>query len=111
MIGAAGEAGNQPRVDGSGCGVARALDVLERPGQLGGCEVRIEDQAGGVTHTRLVPCLAQSSAFVRGAAVLPDDRRRDRLEGLAVPQDKGFPLIGDPDRTHVARAGVRSVER
>ena len=36
---------------------------------------------------------------------------RPALEGLAVPQDQGLPLIGDPDRTHVARVDARSVER
>jgi hypothetical protein len=36
-------------------------------------------------------------ALIRGTAVLPDNRIRQRLAGLFIPDDGGFALIGDTD--------------
>ena len=43
----------------------------------------------------------------RGATILPDNGRRNRLAGLPIPDDSGFALVGDADRTD--RAARRAV--
>ena len=50
--------------------------------------------------------LLELVAIAGGAAVLPDDGMRDRLSGLAVPEDDRLALIGDADRLDVAGADV-----
>jgi hypothetical protein len=55
--------------------------------------------------------LAEAPAFVGRAAVLPHDGGADGFQGLAIPQDKGLPLIGDADRSHVARRNACSLQR
>jgi hypothetical protein len=52
---------------------------------------------------------AQRVARRRGAAVLPDDRVRDRRARRAIPDDGGLALVGDANAGHVARrhAGLR----
>ncbi len=42
-------------------------------------------------------------AGVRGAAILPDDGRRNGPTGRAIPEHRGFALVGDPDRGDVRR--------
>ena len=53
------------------------------------------------------PACFQACALGRGAPVLPDDRACDRLAGVAIPEDDGFPLIGDTDCRDVRRRGAR----
>ena len=76
---------------------ARAGDVVEHPGDLGGGEIRIEQQAGLGRDRRLVALGLQLRADVGGAAVLPDDGAVDRPAGGAVPDDRGLALVGDAD--------------
>src|SRR5881409_2457498 len=62
-----GELGDEPRVDGAGGRFRGPLDVLQRPRQLGGGEVGVEDEARDVAHPLLVARLAQAPALVRRA--------------------------------------------
>ena len=60
------------------------------------------------------PCRRRRAELVAdrlGTRVLPDDRRRDRLTGRAVPHDGRLALVGDPDRSDVARLPLGPVER
>ena len=59
MVAPGRQARDEPAVDGARCGIHRAVDVLDRPGQLRGCEVGIEQQAGDLAHSLLVAGLAE----------------------------------------------------
>ena len=107
---AAGEPPQQETVDGAEgepAGLrlrARAVHVIEQPGDLAGGKIRIEQQPGLGGDLRLMAGAAQRIAKIRGAAVLPDDGVVDRLAAGAVPDNRGFALIGDADAGDVARA-------
>ena len=104
MLATARQLGHEPRVDGARGRVSRAVDVPDRPRELGRREVGIQDKPCHLAHALLMAGLAQPRALVRRAAVLPHDGGRDRLERLAVPEHERLALIGDPDRRHAARA-------
>ena len=106
---AAGEMPQQIRIDraegepaGLG-GFARARDIVEQPGDLGRREVGIEQQAGALAHQFFVSAARKRGAGLMGAAILPDDRVVDRLAGLAVPNDRGFALVGNANRRDILR--------
>ena len=84
--------------------------VVEHPGDLGGGEIGVEQQAGPGPHQLLRAVGLERGTGVGGAAVLPDDGALDGLAGGAVPQDGGLALVGDADaRDAVGREG-RAVE-
>ena len=85
--------------------------MLQRPPELGGGEVRVQDQPGDLAHTLFMARLAESRALAGRAAVLPDDCGRDGFERLPVPQHKGLALVGDPDRRDVRRPRARTLQR
>ena len=64
-------------------------------------------QAGLVRDRRLMPGGAQRRAGVGGAPVLPDDGVMDRLAVDAIPDDRGFALVGDADAGDVLGADAR----
>ena len=107
---AACEAPDQERVDGAegqvaGLGErARPFDVIEQPGDLGGREIGIQQQAGLGRHGRLVPRAFQAAAHLRRASVLPHDGAVDGPACTPVPDDAGLALVGDADGGNVARA-------
>jgi hypothetical protein len=81
--------------------LARVRHIVEQPGDLGGGEIRIEQQSGAVGYELLVARTGERRAGIVGAAILPDDRIVDRLAGGAVPDDGRLALVGDPDRRDV----------
>ena len=103
----------QPAVDGpegqfaAFGSFADAFDVVENPQQLGGGEIRVENQPGIVLH---VICKARNGleaiGIGRGPAALPNDGVVNRFAGLAVPHDGGFTLVGDPDGGNIFGSGV-----
>src|SRR5206468_2359949 len=82
-------------------------DVIEQPGDLGGGEIRIEQQAGSSGYFRFMPAVAQSSAPLRRAPILPHNGVVNWASSRAVPNDSGFTLIGDADRSNIFRACSR----
>ena len=90
---------------------ARAVDVVEQPGDLGGREVGIEQQAGLGRHRRLVSRRLERAAHVGGAPILPDDGVVDRLTGAPIPQHAGLALVGDADAGDVAGGEPGSGQR
>ncbi len=100
---AAGELPHQPRVHGAGGqlarlgAAARAGDVVQQPGQLGGAEVRVDHQPRPLAHGVFVPRGLQGPARLGGAAVLPDERAVDGAPRGAVPHHDRFSLVGDAD--------------
>ena len=103
----------QPAVDGAEGQLAalgaraRARNLVEQPGELGAGEVRVEQQAGAPRDLGFVAGGAQLLAGCGGAPVLPDDGRRHGFAGGAIPEHRGFALIGDADRGEVARREMR----
>ena len=109
---AAGQPPQQEAVDGAerelallGRG-ARAVDVVEQPGDFRRREIRIEQQTGARRNQRLMALLAQRGAGVGGAPVLPDDGIVDRLAGGAIPQNRRLALVGDADRRDATGVGA-----
>src|SRR5512138_2610223 len=99
----AGEVPHEPRVDrpeGQPAGartLARTRHVVEDPGYFAAREVRVDHEPGATRDERLFAPGFERIAELGGAAVLPHDRVVDRLAGFAVPHDRGFALVGDPD--------------
>ncbi len=99
---AAGQVPEQQAIDGprgqlaSLRAAAGAGDMVEQPGDLGGREVRVEDQAGafGDPGTAVAVFFAERG----GPAVLPDQGWADRSACLAVPDHSRLTLVGQPDR-------------
>ena len=90
---------------------ARALHVVEQPGDLGGREVGVEQQPGLGRDHRLVPGPLQVAARLRRAPVLPDDGAMDGLARAPVPDDAGLALVGDADGGDVAGPELGGGER
>ena len=109
MHAAAGEPPDEKAVDGAEGEVAGlrqragAGHVVEQPGDLGGGEVGIEQQAGLGGDGRLVAGILEGAAHLGGAPVLPDDGAMDGLAGAAIPDQAGLALVGDADGGDVAR--------
>jgi hypothetical protein len=90
---------------------ARAGDIVEYPGDLGGAEIRIEPQACALAHQSLAAFSLQFGAGVGGAPVLPDDGVVDGIAAPALPDERGLALIGQTDRCDRARRLRRLGER
>src|SRR5688500_10042451 len=95
MGAAAGEAGGEPAVDGPECQAPAVTGALEQPLELGGGKVGIEYQAGGLPDLPLPARCFQFGTAARGSPVLPDDGPADRGQGTPVPENHGFPLVGN----------------
>lgn len=100
---APGQLPEQPGVDGAeeevptGGLLPGAGHLIENPLDLGGGEVGVDYQPGlGVDHV-LVAVTDQLLGDRAGLLGLPDDRVVDRFPGVAVPDDRRLPLVGDPD--------------
>ena len=83
--------------------------VVEDPRKLGRGKIRIQPQAGFLHDRGLDARVLQLAAMFRRAAILPDDRLVNALAGFPVPDERGFPLIGNANtgdhlRTHAAGA-------
>src|ERR1700683_4586222 len=110
------EVPDEPRIDGAEkelalFGASAGFgNVFEHPGDFGGGEIRIEQEAGLLPDGLLHAFVAQAFAEGRGAAILPDDGVANRLAGLAIPDDGGFALVGGAKGCDVARADARFAE-
>ena len=97
----AGQVPQQETVDGAGQKFAAsgafpgAFDMIENPGDLGAREIGIRQQARALGNHRGVAFSGKTAACAGGSAVLPDNCRGDRPAGGAIPDDHGFPLVGD----------------
>ncbi len=72
---------------------ARAQEVSEQPGELGGAEIGLEEEAGLVPDHGIEPRPPQALAVGRCAAVLPDDGVRERPPALALPEQGRLALV------------------
>ena len=109
---AAGELPDQPGFHGAEEQLAPpgplpdAGDVLQNPAQLGSGKVGVDDQAGFAAVGLRQALGLEAVAVLAGAAALPDDGPGNRLAGELVPDDGGFPLIGDADGGDVGGRGA-----
>ncbi len=98
---AAGQPPDHPRIDGAAKELApfgprpRALDVIQHPGDLGGREIGVQQQARDLGHFRFRR--TQPRTYVRRAAVLPDDGGVDGPAGRPVPDHHRLALVGEAD--------------
>ena len=74
---------------------------IEQPLQFGGGKIGVQHQARRFLDQWRMSCAAQGIASAGSAPILPDDRRRERLAGQAIPQHHGFALVRDADRHDV----------
>ena len=76
-------------------------NVLQNPADFGGGEIGVDDQTGfgpdGVHEALLGELVAEGC----GPAALPDNGVINRSSGEFVPDDGGFPLVGDADGGYV----------
>ena len=84
-------------------GGARAFDLIEQPSDLAGGKIRVEQQPGFGGNLRLKAIASPRIAKFRGAPVLPDDGIVNGFAGDAVPQHRGFALIGNADSGDISR--------
>jgi len=78
-----------------------ARDVLKDPAKFGSGEVGINHEAGlGAERVRQTLGL-QRVAILTGAAALPDDGVIDGFTGFLIPNNGGFALVGNADRSNV----------
>ncbi len=75
----------------------RAVHVVQQPGHFRAAEIGVQQKPRAFGHHGLMPLGLEPLAQCGGAPVLPDNRVMDGLAGLAVPDQRGFPLIGDAD--------------
>src|SRR5687768_15566339 len=73
-----------------------ARHVFEQPCEFRAAEIRVDREARAFLDERVIAFATECFAAIRRSAVLPNDRRRDRLAGAAVPEDDGLPLIRYP---------------
>ncbi len=90
---------------------ARAGHVVQQPADLGRGKIRVDHQPGARLDQRRVALFAQLRAHSLAPAVLPDDGVVHRLAGPAVPQHRGFALVGDAQRADVASLQPRLGQR
>ena len=97
---------DEPRVDGAE-GEAGPPVLAQEPLELRRREVRVRHEAGPLADQSGV----ELAAALSGTAVLPDDRRPNRMAGRALPEQRRLALVRDPDRFQVGRADARGCER
>ena len=106
---AAGQVPEQPGVNGAEGQLAAlgplagAGHMVQQPAQLAAGKIGIDHQPGlARDRVRQCPARFSSSQKLGRAAVLPDDGVVDGCAGLAVPDHRGFALVGDADGGDVA---------
>ena len=91
--------------------VAGAGHMVQHPLQLGAGEVGVYQQASFGLDGGGVALFAQLRTGGLGAPVLPHDGVVHGLARLAVPQHRGFALVGDAHGAHGARCNARLGQR
>ena len=103
----AGEVPHQPAVHGTEPQVSRighgtrSGNVLQDPPDLGRAEIRIDDQPGLFPDAGGEALRFQAVAIIGRPPVLPNDGMADGLARAGVPDNGGFPLVGDADTGHL----------
>ena len=77
--------------------------MVENPTDFGGREVRVNAKPRLFTHHNFEALLLQFEAERRRSAVLPHDGGRNGFTRFAVPDNRGFALIGHAHRGNFTR--------
>ena len=85
------------------CFFPRARYVIQNPLDLSRGEVRVDYQTGFFVNQIFIAILDQLFGNVAGLLGLPNDRMVDWLTGVAIPDDRRFPLVGNPNRGNAVR--------
>ena len=113
---AASEFPDQPAVHGAEGQLALfsphpcAGHMVQQPLQLGRRKVRVQHQPGLFLDHGCVPLGAQLVTASGGAPVLPDNSVGHRFTRLAVPQHRGFALVGNAYGVNRTRRAVGLAE-
>src|ERR1700683_472247 len=100
---AAGETPQEIRVDSAKsefaarCRIARICGVIQEPREFSSGKIRIEQQSGLGYDERFVTVCLQLRACIGGSPVLPYDCAMHSMPAGALPQQRGFALIGYSD--------------
>ncbi len=94
---AAGQAMDEPAVDGADAQGAAGGGAVDQPLHLGAGEHGVDRQTGDLQHAVGMAGGDQRLAFGRGAAALPAEDGTERLACFAIPDGDGFALVGDGD--------------
>ena len=84
----------------------RPVHVLEQPGDLAGRKVRVEQQSGLAGNFTFVTGTVKRFTKIRGAPILPDNGIVNGFPGVAIPNDRGFTLVGDSNAGDIFRRNV-----
>src|SRR5260370_19493927 len=88
-----------------------AGNIFKQPAQLQSAEVRAQRQSSLRPEAILPALVGEARDIFRNPCILPNDRIRNRLAGLALPEDGSFSLIGDADRGQIRSAKSALRER
>ena len=102
---AAGEAMDEPAVDGADAEPAALRGALQQPAHFCARKHRVDRQAGQRHDALGMALLDQFGAILRRAAALPAEHRAERLAGFAVPDGYGFALVGNGDGCDIDGGG------
>ena len=84
--------------------LAGARDIVEQPFELRGRKIGVQHQASPRLDVCGTALRKQGQAAVVGAAILPDTGVGQRLARCAIPENRGFALVGDGDRPDLRRS-------
>src|SRR5690606_34960325 len=87
----------------SSCLGSCAVDILQYPLEFGAREIWIEQKPGLFIYFRFETFGFERITPRRRASVLPDNGIIDRLARIAIPDQRGLPLIGDADGRNILR--------
>jgi hypothetical protein len=107
---ASGQSPEQERIDGAERELASlgfrpcTRHVIEQPADLGGREVRINQQPGAFADQLFGTIGQKACTGVSRAPILPHDRPMDRATGAALPNNHRLALVGDANSGEIARS-------
>ena len=80
---------------------AGARNMIQQPANLASGKVRIDDKSGFVFDQFSLASFFQAFAEISRAPILPNDCVVNGRAGFAVPDNRGFSLVGDPESGHI----------
>ena len=85
---------------------ARARDIIQHPGEFGGGEIGISQKPCAFGQQRFMTLAAKLRAGIGSPTILPDNGAMQAAARCAIPEQRGFALIGDADAGHIASAAA-----
>ena len=77
--------------------------MFQQPHQFGGRKIGVQQQTRTLSYQRFgTGLMLQTLTQIRGTAILPDNGVIEWFTGMAIPQQRGFALIGDTGSNNIA---------